>query len=88
MASIGNAASFKLETTVFPFILRGVSLLGVDSGYMSFPTRQRVWDRLATDLRPAHLAEITRSIGLAELPDAFDDFIQGRAKGRTVVRVI
>lgn len=88
VASIGNAASFRLETTVFPFILRGVSLLGVDSGYMSFPTRQRVWDRLANDLRPAHLAQITRSIGLADLPTAFDDFIQGRAKGRTVVQLI
>ena len=87
VASIGNAASFKLETTVFPFILRGVSLLGVDSGYMGFPTRQRVWDRLATDLRPAYLAEVTRTVALADLPDAFADFIQGRAKGRTVVRV-
>lgn len=88
VASIGNAASFKLETTVFPFILRGVSLLGVDSGYMSFPTRQRVWDRLAGDLRPAHLHEITRTIGLDELPAAFGDFVQGRVKGRTVVKVI
>lgn len=88
VASIGNAASFKLETTVFPFILRGVSLLGVDSGYMSFPTRQRVWDRLAGDLRPAHLHEITRTIGLDELSGAFGDFVQGRVKGRTVVKVI
>ena len=42
VASIGNAASFKIDTTVFPFILRGVSLLGGDSGYMGFTTRQRV----------------------------------------------
>lgn len=85
VASIGNAASAELHTTVFPFILRGVSLLGVDSGYIGFPTRQRLWDRLATDLKPAHLHRITRSIGLQALPAAFDDFIQGRAKGRTVV---
>jgi alcohol dehydrogenase len=87
VASIGNAASFNIDTTVFPFILRGVSLLGVDSGYMGFPTRQRVWDRLAADLKPRHLAAITRTIAFDELPAAFDDFIHGRVKGRTVVRI-
>jgi acrylyl-CoA reductase (NADPH) len=87
VASIGNAASFKISTTVFPFILRGVSLLGIDSGYMSFPTRQRVWDRLATDLKPQNLAAITRVIDFDDLPGCFDDFIEGRAKGRTVVRI-
>lgn len=87
VASIGNAASFNISTTVFPFILRGVSLLGIDSGYMGFPTRQRVWDRLATDLKPRHLAAVTRTITFDELPGAFDAFIQGTVKGRTVVRI-
>lgn len=87
VASIGNAASIKLDTTVFPFILRGVSLLGVDSGYMGFPTRQRVWDRLAAELKPRNLAAVTRVIDFDALPDCFDDFIQGRGKGRTVVRI-
>ena len=87
VASIGNAASFNIDTTVFPLILRGVSLLGVDSGYMGFPTRQRVWDRLATDLKPRHLAAITRTIDFDALPGAFEDFIHGRVKGRTVVRI-
>ncbi|WP_018990945.1 oxidoreductase [Aromatoleum toluclasticum] len=87
VASIGNAASFNLNTTVFPFILRGVSLLGIDSGYIGFPIRQRVWDRLATDLKPRHLAAVTRSITLDELPDAFDAYIKGAIKGRTVVRI-
>ena len=87
VASIGNAASFNIDTTVFPFILRGVSLLGVDSGYMGFPTRLRVWERLATDLKPRHLAAITRTIDFDALPGAFDDFIHGRVKGRTVVRI-
>lgn len=87
VASIGNAASFNISTTVFPFILRGVSLLGIDSGYMGFPTRQRVWDRLATDLKPRHLAAVTRTIPFDELPAAFDAFIQGAVKGRTVVRI-
>lgn len=87
VASIGNAASFNIDTTVFPLILRGVSLLGVDSGYMGFPTRLRVWERLATDLKPRHLAAITRTIDFDALPAAFDDFIHGRVKGRTVVRI-
>lgn len=87
VASIGNAASFNLNTTVFPFILRGVSLLGIDSGYIGFPIRQRVWDRLATDLKPRHLAAVTRTITLDELPDAFDAYIKGAIKGRTVVRI-
>lgn len=87
VASIGNAASFNISTTVFPFILRGVSLLGIDSGYMGFPTRQRVWDRLATDLKPRHLVAVTRTIAFDELPAAFDGFIQGTVKGRTVVRI-
>lgn len=87
VASIGNAASAKLDTTVFPFILRGVSLLGVDSGYIGFPTRQRVWDRLATDLKPRHLDAVTRVVDFDQLPGCFDDFISGRVKGRTVVRI-
>lgn len=87
VASIGNAASFNISTTVFPFILRGVSLLGIDSGYMGFPTRQRVWDRLATDLKPRQLAAVTRAIEFDALPTAFDDFIHGRVKGRSVVRI-
>lgn len=87
VASIGNAASFNISTTVFPFILRGVSLLGIDSGYMGFPTRQRVWDRLGADLKPRHLDRVTRVIEFDELADAFPAFIEGRVKGRTVVRI-
>ncbi len=87
VASIGNASSFNISTTVFPFILRGVSLLGIDSGYIGFPTRQLVWDRLAGDLHPRHLAAVTRTIEFDALPAAFDDFIAGRIRGRTVVRI-
>ena len=88
VASVGLAAGAVVPSfTVIPFLLRGVSLLGIDSGYMGFPTRQRVWDRLATDLKPRHLAAVTRTIAFDALPDAFDDFIAGRVKGRTVVRI-
>ena len=87
VASIGNAASIHLNTTVFPFILRGVSLLGIDSGYMGEPTRSKVWARLASDLKPRHLAAMTRTIPFDELPGVFNDFIEGRVKGRTVIAV-
>jgi len=87
IASIGLAASMSLNTTVAPFILRGVSLLGVDSGYIREPYRSGVWQRLATDLRPPHLARMSRSIPFADLPATFDEYIGGRAKGRVVVEV-
>ena len=85
IASIGLAASHALPTTVMPFILRGVSLLGIDSVNCPMPVRQEVWRRLATDLRPAHLKELTRTIPFGDLPQAFDDFIHARMTGRTVV---
>ncbi len=87
IASIGLAASTSLNTTVMPFILRGACLLGIDSGYIGEPYRSGVWHRLATDLRPRHLLEMTRTIGFEDLPDAFDDFLQGRARGRVVVEI-
>lgn len=87
IASIGLAASMSLNTTVAPFILRGVSLLGIDSGYIREPYRSGVWQRLAGDLRPPHLASMARSIPFAELPSIFDEYIGGRAKGRVVVDI-
>jgi acrylyl-CoA reductase (NADPH) len=85
IASIGLAASMSLNTTVAPFILRGVSLLGIDSGTTPMPARREVWRRLAGDMHPAHLKEITRTIPFDELPKAFDGLLKGAAKGRIVV---
>ncbi|PKO83889.1 MAG: oxidoreductase [Betaproteobacteria bacterium HGW-Betaproteobacteria-11] len=87
LAAIGLAASMTFNTTVAPFILRGVSLLGIDSVNCPMPRRVEVWRRLATDMRPRHLAAMTREIDFTDLPAAFDDFIQGRVKGRVVVKV-
>lgn len=87
VASIGLAASMNLPTTVAPFILRGVSLLGVDSGYIGFPMRQHIWDRLAGDLKPRHLDSLTRTVAFADLPREFETYIAGQAKGRAVVAV-
>lgn len=87
IASIGLAASMSLNTTVAPFILRGVSLLGIDSGYIREPYRSGVWQRLASDLRPPHLENMARRIAFDDLPTAFEAFIAGRAKGRAVVEI-
>ncbi|MBL0354721.1 MAG: oxidoreductase [Dechloromonas sp.] len=87
IASIGLAASMSLNTTVAPFILRGVSLLGIDSGYIREPYRSGVWQRLASDMRPPHLSRMSRRIGFADLPAAFNEYIAGRAKGRVVVEI-
>jgi alcohol dehydrogenase len=87
VAAIGLAASLSLGNTVAPFILRGVSLLGIDSGYTERPLRLEAWRRLAGDLRPRHLAEITRTVPFDSLPAVFPAFIEGRVKGRTVVKI-
>jgi putative YhdH/YhfP family quinone oxidoreductase len=87
LASIGLAASHALNTTVMPFILRGVSLLGVDSVNCPMPQRAEVWRRLASDMRPRQMEKMTRTIAFDQLPGVFDDFIKGRAKGRVVVAI-
>ncbi len=87
IASIGLAASPSFNTTVMPFILRGVSLLGIESGHVAGHYRQLVWQRLASDLRPRHLLEMTHTIGFADLPGVFDSFLKGKAHGRVVVEL-
>ena len=85
IASIGLAAGHALNTTVMPFILRGVSLLGIDSVNCPMPLRQEVWRRLASDMRPADLKRIARTIPFEQLPAAFDAFLAAQVRGRIVV---
>lgn len=88
IASIGLAGGYRLETTVMPFILRGVSLIGINSIEMPTLMRNSAWQRLGSDLKPAHLQEIiTREIGFDALPEAFDGYINGSVLGRTVVKI-
>ena len=87
VASSGNAGGPKLETTVFPFILRGVALLGMDSVNMAIARRRHIWDRLATDLRPRALGDHVEEVTLDTIDHALDDIVAGRARGRWVVRV-
>jgi putative YhdH/YhfP family quinone oxidoreductase len=86
IASIGLAASPSLSTTVLPFILRGASLLGINSTDAPSPELEReVWGRLATDMRPPMLKEMARTVPFADLPKVFDDFINAKVTRRVVV---
>ncbi|MEG2803474.1 YhdH/YhfP family quinone oxidoreductase [Stenotrophomonas sp.] len=88
VVSAGLAASPALDMTVMPFILRGVSLLGVSSAAAPRALREQVWQRLAGAWKPQHLAAIcTREVTLDGLPDVFEAMLAGQSLGRTVVRI-
>ncbi len=87
VAASGNAGGAKLETTVFPFILRGVALLGMDSVLVPIARRRAIWDRLATDLRPRELGRHVTEVSLDDLEGALDGIVAGSARGRWIVRV-
>ena len=87
IASFGNAGGIELHTTVLPFILRGVRLLGVDSAYTPMTIRRRVWQRLATDLRPRHLGDIVQTITLEQLHPTFEKMLKQQTRGRIVVKI-
>jgi len=87
VASAGLAATAELPATVMPFIIRGVSLLGVASAGTARDIRDAVWAHLGSDWKPAHLDRIcTREARLGELPDVFARMLAGESLGRTVVR--
>jgi putative YhdH/YhfP family quinone oxidoreductase len=83
----GLVASPDLPLTVFPFILRGVSLHGIDSQHYPKEPRQALWKKLAHDWKPQNLAEMATRITLDQLPAAIDNMLNGRLKGRTVVNL-
>lgn len=87
IASCGLTGGIELATTVMPFILRGVSLLGIDSVQCPMALRRRVWERLASGMRPRHLKEMTRTIGFEQLPEIFEALLKGAVKGRVVVKI-
>ncbi len=88
IASIGLVDDIRLNTTVMPFIIRGVSLLGINSIEMPNHVRNNLWERLGQDLKPAHLDRIvTREVGFDDLPQTFDSFLDGSNTGRTLVRI-
>ena len=88
VASAGLAASSALDATVMPFIIRGVSLLGIASAGTERSIRDAVWARLAGDWKPAHLERIcTREVTLGGLEGVFKAMLAGGSMGRTLVRL-
>ncbi len=84
IASVGNAGGNDLVTSVLPFILRGIRLIGVNVSFygdLGVP----LWQRLATDLKPAHLGKSAEVVALDQLPARIERMLAGRATGRTVV---
>ena len=84
-AAIGLASGFKLETTVMPFLLRGINLLGIDSNTCPKDRRLIAWDRLSKELPLDKLAAVTSSASLADVPELAGKIVQGLVRGRTVI---
>lgn len=84
IAAFGNAAANELSTSVLPFILRGIRLIGINAN-SPMPLRQRVWTRIGSDLKPRHLDEIHRPIRLEDLPQTFETLLAGKGRGRYVI---
>lgn len=87
IAASGLTAGAELHTTVMPFILRGIKLLGIDSAACPVDRRKEVWRHLALDMKPAHLKSMAREIALDELPQAFQTLLSGQARGRYIVKI-
>jgi acrylyl-CoA reductase (NADPH) len=87
VAACGNAGGAQLHSTVFPFILRGVSLLGIDSNLAPTELRRAAWDRLASELPRPALRQATRRVSLDQVPEICNEIVQGHIRGRVVVDV-
>ena len=88
VAVSGLTAGTKLPTTVFPFILRGINLLGIDSVYCPMETRVKIWNRLATDFKPKDLEGIIQQeVTLEQLPEILPTLLKGQARGRILVKL-
>ena len=87
VAACGNAAGAELQMTVYPFILRGVTLAGIDAAFCPIPLRHQTWGRLAGPWKLDCLEQIARFVDLADLPDSFDEILAGRITGRLAVTV-
>jgi acrylyl-CoA reductase (NADPH) len=87
VAVSGLTAGVNVPTTVFPFILRSVNLLGIDSVYCPMDVRKTLWNRLADDLKPDSMGDIVNEVTLEELPDTLSAILEGKVRGRTIVKL-
>ena len=86
IASIGNTGGLNVATTVFPFILRGVNLLGIESVHCPMELRRQLWQQLANEYKPA-LEHITQLRTFEELPDVLAAILRGEIRGRTIISI-
>lgn len=88
IASCGNTGGGTFGTTVFPFLLRGINLLGIDSANCPMHVRRQIWEHLASDYKPNHLLDIiAHEAPLQDLPQALATILKGGVRGRTVIKV-
>ena len=87
VAACGLAQGFDLPSTVMPFILRGVTLAGVDSVYCTMKNRINAWERLSTDLNLDHLEKMTQTISLYDVMNAAENMLKNKSYGRIIVDV-
>jgi acrylyl-CoA reductase (NADPH) len=87
IASFGNAGGVELNTTVLPFILRGVRLIGIDSAATAMDLRQKIWHKLANEWRPTQLDKIAQTLDFEQLPEVFDNMLSGPTQGRIVIKI-
>jgi NADPH2:quinone reductase len=87
IASFGNAGGVELNTTVLPFILRGVRLIGIDSAATAMPLRHEIWNRLANEWRPQQLDKICRTLPFEQLPEVLAQMLSAHMHGRTVIKI-
>lgn len=88
VTTCGMVNGADLQTTVFPFILKGIQLIGIDSVELPIEKRLSIWEKLATEWQPDQLEIIASEITLDELPEKIDDILHGQIKGRVVVKMI
>jgi NADPH2:quinone reductase len=87
IASFGNAGGVELNTTVLPFILRGVRLIGIDSAATDMPLRQEIWHRLANEWRPQQFDKLAHTVAFEQLPDIFPKLLKSEMRGRIVIKI-
>ena len=87
IASFGNAGGVELNTTVLPFILRGVRLIGIDSAATAMPLRHEIWHKLANEWRPPQLDKLAHTVNFEQLPEVFPKLLNGTSLGRTVIKI-
>ena len=88
VTSCGNVASPELPINVYPFILRGVTLVGIDSQNCPMPTRVKAWEKLANEWKIPMMDGIVAEIDLTQLNQSIDDMLNRRHKGRKIVRML